>query len=232
MHSARFLLAAAPLLSLALAQDDSTATDDSWNTDDSWMTMTDSGDDGYAATATYDDSIPASSYLSAIYGTAIPPAATGAAATSLAKAFYSYEIGLQTDTAYQSAANEIYYAAASASNSDEIFSSLETAGVMDTSFTTAAWYADGVDDSAKSEFASIFSAYSSVQTSVLGAAAATTTGASTGSAATTAGTATKTGTSASGSATSTSASTAGAPAARITGAAAAGLAAAAAFALL
>jgi hypothetical protein len=88
MHSARFLLAAAPLLSLALAQDDSTATDDSWNTDDSWMTMTDSGDDGYAATATYDDSIPASSYLSAIYGTAIPPAATGAAATSLAKAFY------------------------------------------------------------------------------------------------------------------------------------------------
>ncbi|ETS81663.1 hypothetical protein PFICI_06665 [Pestalotiopsis fici W106-1] len=227
MHSARFLLAAAPLLSLAVAQDDST------NTQDDWMTMTDGGDDGYTVTATYDDSIPATSYLADIYGTGIPAAATGAAATSLAEAIYSYEMALYTDPAYKSAADDIYNAIATASNVDEIFSSLDGGGVISGAFTTAAWYVDGVPDSAKSEFASVISGFSSVQSSVLAAAAATTTGASaTGSGASTTSGASKTGSAASGSATSTSSSTGGAPAARITGGAVAGLAAAAAFAML
>lgn len=90
MYSIRFLLASAPLMSLAFAQD--TTADDGSVTmtgDDSFMTMTDDGgDDGYSMTATYDTGVPASSYLDAFYGTAIPPKATGAAATSLAEALY------------------------------------------------------------------------------------------------------------------------------------------------
>ncbi|KAI0151164.1 hypothetical protein BJ166DRAFT_535357 [Pestalotiopsis sp. NC0098] len=230
MYSLRFLLASAPLMSLAFAQD--TTADDGSVTmtgDDSFMTMTDDGgDDGYPMTATYDTGVPASSYLDAFYGTAIPPKATGAAATSLAEALYSYEMALYTDDAYKSAANDVYMAAATQTNADDIFSSLDMAGVVNGGFTTASWYVDGVPESAKSEMASVLSGFNSVQTSALGVAAAATT--TTGTGATTGASATGSGASATGTAKSTSASTAGAP--RITGGAMAGLAAAVAYAVL
>jgi hypothetical protein len=135
----------------------------------------------------------------------------------------SHETALLTDSAYRSAANDVYMAAATRSDADAIISSLDSEGVLNGAYTTAEWYVDGVPASAKSEMASIISGFGAVQTSVLAAVSAATTAAAsqTGSATTGSG-------SASGSAASASttrSSTAGAEGPRVTGGAVAGLAA-------
>ncbi|KAI0130386.1 hypothetical protein BJ170DRAFT_313364 [Xylariales sp. AK1849] len=186
-----------------------------------------------AQTTATDGAIPVSQYLSDLYGSAIPAGATGAVATSLASAVYSYQMALTTDAAYVSAANDVYMAMATASNSDAIASSLDSEGALNGGYTTADWYKSGVPESAQKEIASVFSGFHAVETSVLGAAAVT--GVSTTSTATKSGsttvtsapttlTTTSSGTAASGSATSSTA-TGGVQGARATGGAVAGLAA-------
>ncbi|KAK6070783.1 hypothetical protein SCUP515_08184 [Seiridium cupressi] len=223
MRSAQVVLVLAPLL--ALAQDDVATV-----TPASTATAT-STDLGYTSDLGGEEStIGASDYLSAIYGTATPAGATGAAATSLASALDSYESQLYTDAGYLSAANDVYYAIASQTDADAIFSTLDAGGVLNGGYTTASWYVNGVPESAKREMSSIISGFHSVQTSVLGAVATTTastggssaTGASAGSTITSAASNTA---SATGSAVSASASTAGAAGPKITNNAVAGLAA-------
>ncbi|KAI1078831.1 hypothetical protein F5B20DRAFT_193907 [Whalleya microplaca] len=148
MQTAAFLLALAPLaLAQGLAESLSAAT----------------------------QSVPVTRLLGDVYGTATPAGATGAAATSLASAIYSWEKSLYGDKAYQSAANAVYMAAATASNSDQIFSELEQGGPANAAFTTADWYKTGVPAGAQTSIESYWAQLSAVQTSVLGSAAATTT---------------------------------------------------------
>lgn len=188
--------------------------------DDATMTQ-----DGYDLPS----SIPASVMLSNLYGTNIPTAATGAAATSLASALYSYELSLYNDPGYKSAADAVYMAIATVTNADEILSSLEANGAVNGAyFTTADWFKTGVPEDAQTAIESYWDGYSSVATGVLGGAAdATPTGTQSGGASVT-GTGSSAGSTPTGAATSegavsSSPSSGGAPA--VTGRAMVGLAA-------
>lgn len=162
--------------------------------------------------------LPVSDFLADIYGTAIPSGATGAAATSLASAIYSFQTALTTDQNYKSAADAVYNAFATATNADFLATSLDAAGVLNGAYTTESWYQNNVPSSAQSEWASFLSSAHAVETSVLDAVA-TTTSASAGSG--------STGTSSTGSSSATSTvSKAGAQGAKATGMVVAGLAAA------
>ncbi|KAK7739618.1 hypothetical protein SLS62_011247 [Diatrype stigma] len=139
--------------------------------------------DGYSLPS----SVPASDVLNGLYGSNIPTAVTGAVATSLASALYSYELKLQDDPGYKSAANAVYMAMATASDSDAIFSSFETADPMHADYTTAGWFKSGVPEDAQTAIESYYNGYVAVETSVLGTDAAgatptTATGAQSGSA--------------------------------------------------
>ncbi|CAJ2504907.1 Uu.00g123010.m01.CDS01 [Anthostomella pinea] len=207
MQSLTLLALAATMAPLALArpQDQSTDADNS----------------GY----TLPSSVPASEVLAGIYGTNIPTKATGAVATSLASAVYSYEETLVTDAAYKSVADAVYMAAATASDSDAIFSQIEGVGAVNAPYTTADWYKSGVPASAQTAFASYLGQYKAVESSVLGGATGSATGTTTsGGAAKTTGTATKETGTASSDAASSSTSSGGAFSPMVTGKAMAGLA--------
>ncbi|KAI0004342.1 hypothetical protein F4779DRAFT_600102 [Xylariaceae sp. FL0662B] len=161
------------------------------------------------------DSIPATQVLADLYGTATPAGATGAVATSLASALWSYEMSLYGNKGYQSAANAVYSAAATASNSDQIFSDMEQNGAWNADFTTADWYKTGVPTDAQKTIATYWAQMSAVQTSVLGAASATATPTATSGSSSAAADSTNP---------STSSSTAGAQGPMVTGKPIAGLA--------
>ena len=146
-----------------------------------------------------------------------------------ASAVVSYARVLITDTDYVNAADAVYMAVATATDSDAIFSELSAQGALNGFYTTDGWYVSDVPSSARAEIASVLSAFHSVQTSVLAAISVTSTAASPGDAtAVTAGAA-----STAGSATTavgvTSTGTSTARAAKVTGQAAAILAAAVAL---
>lgn len=179
-------------------------------------------EDATATASGYDlpSSASAADVLYGLYGSNIPTAATGAVATSLASALYSYEMSMYDDPAYKSAANAVYMAMATASDADEIFASFDGSGAVHADFTTAAWFKTGVPEDAQTAIASYWDAMSAVETSVLGVASATAT--ATGSAESTP-TETATDAATSEGAVSSSPSSGGAPAA--TGMVMAGLAA-------
>lgn len=133
------------------------------------------GEDVSTGASTTDDSyslpssISAPAVLSGVYGTNTPSAATGAVATSLASALYSYELELHEDPGYLSAANAVYMAMATASDSDAIMSSIETAGAMRPDYTTAEWFKTGVPKDAQTAIESYYNEYNAIETSVLGA---------------------------------------------------------------
>ncbi|KAK8094653.1 hypothetical protein PG997_001338 [Apiospora hydei] len=116
-------------------------------------------------------SMPAEGILSGYYNDNIPPQVTGAVATSLASAIYSYEKELMTDTKYRSIANEVYMAAYSASATD-----FGVGDGFDLPFTTASWYQKGVPESDQKAIESYMHAYRAIETSVLGGKAADPTG--------------------------------------------------------
>lgn len=114
--------------------------------------------------------------LVGMYGTDIPAAATGAAATSLAAAIYNEEQELVDDEGYIDAASAIYMAMATQTNSNEILASMEVQGYLHTEkYTTSEWYSTGVPASAQTAWASVIDKFHAVETSAL-AAAATATG--------------------------------------------------------
>ncbi|KAK8039333.1 hypothetical protein PG993_007744 [Apiospora rasikravindrae] len=168
MHSRTLLLSLAPLAAMALPQQDMQDMD---------MEMDDPAaltPDPTASMYPMPSSIPAGDVLSGYYNDNIPPQVTGAVATSLASAIYSYEKELLTDTKYRSIANEVYMAAYSASATD-----FGVGDGFDLPFTTASWYQKGVPESDQKAIESYLHAYRAIETSVLGgkAAGATTTAA-------------------------------------------------------
>ncbi|KAI1841453.1 hypothetical protein JX265_001479 [Neoarthrinium moseri] len=190
----------------------------------------------YESGAEDSESIPVTEYLFELYGTATPTGVTGAVATSLASAVYSYQMAIYTNDAYRSAANDVYWAAATATNSDEIMSSLRTQGALNGDYTTAEWYTRDVPQSAQDEMKSVFGGFQSVATSVLGAAETTGDSASTkatvtgtNSAPSITSTPTSDSASSSNASATSSSSTAGAYVAKATGGPVAGLAAAVAI---
>ncbi|KAK8025523.1 hypothetical protein PG990_003346 [Apiospora arundinis] len=160
MHSLSLLLSLAPLAAMALPQQ---------NSDDPEVLTPDPTASMYALPS----SMPVGGILSGYYNDAIPPQVTGAVATSLASAIYSYEKDLFTDTKYRSIANEVYMAAASAS-ADDLF----LGNNFEMPFTTASWYTNGVPEGDRKAIESYVQSYKAIETSVLGGkAAATTSGA-------------------------------------------------------
>jgi hypothetical protein len=154
MHSLSLLLSLAPLAAMALPQQD---MDDTVPAPDPTESM-------YALPS----SVPAGGMLSAYYGDHIPASVTGAVATSLASAIYSYEKELMTDDKYKSIANEVYMAAYSASATD-----FGAAGDgFEFTFTTASWYQQGVPKDDQKAIESYINVYRAIETSVLGGKAA------------------------------------------------------------
>ncbi|KAK7921252.1 hypothetical protein PG985_009274 [Apiospora marii] len=160
MHSLSLLLSLAPLAAMALPQQE---MDDPVPAPDPTESM-----------YTLPSSMPTGGILSGYYNDNIPPQVTGAVATSLASAIYSYEKDLFTDAKYRSIANEVYMAAYSASATD-----FGVGDGFDMPFTTASWYQQGVPKDDQKAIESYLHAYRAIETSVLGgkAAAATTTAA-------------------------------------------------------
>lgn len=160
MHSLSLLLSLAPLAAMALPQQE---MDDAPPTPDPTESM-----------YTLPSSMPAAGILSGYYNDHIPAQVTGAVATSLASAVYSYEKELMTDAKYRSIANEVYMAAYSASATD-----FGVGDAFDMPFTTASWYQQGVPKDDQKAIESYLHAYRAIETSVLGgkAAGATTTAA-------------------------------------------------------
>ncbi|KAK8107892.1 uncharacterized protein PG998_009905 [Apiospora kogelbergensis] len=162
MQSLALLLSLAPLAAMALPQ--------SQDPNDEFLTP-----DPTASMYALPSSMPAGNILSGYYNGAIPPQVTGAVATSLASAVYSYEKELMTDSKYRSVANEVYMAAVSAS-ADDLF----VGDKFDMPFTTASWYTAGVPADDRKAIESYVNAYKAIETSVLGGSAkatATTSGA-------------------------------------------------------
>lgn len=116
--------------------------------------------------------LPVSDFLQDLYGNAVPTAATGALATSLASALYSAERAMTTNGAYAAAEQGLIAAIATLTNVDEIESSLASMGPLNPAFTTQNWYTAYVPTSVQSNFATIINDLLAVQTSVLNAGAA------------------------------------------------------------
>ncbi|KAK7948115.1 uncharacterized protein PG986_009001 [Apiospora aurea] len=159
MHSRTLLLSLAPLAVMALPQQDI----ENMETDDPAALAPDPTASMYPMPS----SMPAGDILSGYYNDNIPPQVTGAVATSLASAIYSYEKELMTDTKYRSIANEVYMAAYSASATD-----FGVGDGFDLPFTTASWYQKGVPESDQKAIESYVHAYRAIETSVLGGKAA------------------------------------------------------------
>ncbi|KAI0484352.1 hypothetical protein GGR56DRAFT_21703 [Xylariaceae sp. FL0804] len=153
--------------------------------------------------------------LSNLYGTNIPPKATGAVATTLADDIDRYDSSLVQEPIWSSAAGAIVSAALTAFGPSGYYGALTAGGFAQPDFTSADWYKTGVPKSFQAVWASVDSEIHDIQTSVLDAAAQPT---STGSSAATT-------TTDSGSVASTSTNTGAAAPARATAQALGGLAA-------